>query len=127
MSKRCIWNDKQCGSPIESDLGLHYLHTPIHPELGIYVTCTLKILLTLFSKDSLKTLEEAHRLVNVNLHNSAQYRRECETAEEVNKATVERLERMESELTEVRGQLERVRGEREKAEEEWRNKVNEKI
>ena len=75
-------------------------------------------------KDSLKTLEEAHRLVNVNLHNSAQYKKELEVSEEVNRATVEKLERTEGEVTEVRGQLEKASVERKKVEEVWKNTVS---
>ena len=75
-------------------------------------------------QDSLKTLEEAHRLVSVNLHNSAQYKKELETSEEVNKATVEKLELTGVELREVRGQLENATEGRERAEGEWRKTVS---
>ena len=77
-----------------------------------------------FSQDSLKTLEEAHRLVNVNLHNAAQYKTDCEAAEKETKTTVEKLERVEADLLDVSEKLESLRIEKDKAFEEWMSKVN---
>ena len=55
----------------------------------------------------------------MNLQTAAQYKKECERAEEENKLTTDNLENVEANLSDVQEKLENLRVEKDKAAEAW--------
>ena len=94
----------------------------LRPLFCLFLSDRLRQVL-LYYQGSLKTLEEAHRLVNVNLHNAAQYKKECEEAEEKNRVTFEKLDSVEADLSNTQQSLDSLKVERDEALEEWMSKV----
>ncbi|XP_045181573.2 myosin-11-like isoform X2 [Mercenaria mercenaria] len=59
--------------------------------------------------DSLKKLDESHRLINVHLHNAARYRDESDNLEKLQKVTQGKLDETEHDLTQSREEIEQIR------------------
>lgn len=67
--------------------------------------------MSFFLQDSLKKLDDAHRLINVHLHNAARYRDDYQGAEQIQKATYDKLEATAHQLTQTKELLEATRQE----------------